>query len=109
MATPRRKTYNYNPTSLDSVLSTIIKRLDDQDEVTEQHHAENKKVLVEIKEQTTKTNGRVLALEASVLELQREDANKRKRIARIAALVSLIASPALYVLIPYIVSLFHHK
>jgi hypothetical protein len=43
---------SYDPNSVDAMLSRILQRLDEQD-----------KVLVRIEEQTTKTNGRVSALE----------------------------------------------
>ena len=57
--------FNFNPNSVDAQLATIISELVRQKESSDERHAENTNVLNAIREQTTKTNGRVSKLENS--------------------------------------------
>jgi hypothetical protein len=54
---------DYDPQSLNAMLSRIIERLDKQDRESADHRREVKETLQEIKAQTTLTNGRVTWIE----------------------------------------------
>lgn len=54
---------DFNPNSSDAVFSRILQRLEEQDSVASKTRVEFLQVLGDIKEQTTKTNGRVGKLE----------------------------------------------
>jgi hypothetical protein len=60
---PRGNKSSFNPKSPDAMFATIIERLNQQDEMKERMHKENKEVLDEIRDEVKKTNGRVTKLE----------------------------------------------
>jgi len=62
---------DFNPKSPDAMFAKILTRLDQQDKDTEKRHQENKATLVEIREQTTLTNGRVTKLEQTAATVDR--------------------------------------
>jgi hypothetical protein len=72
---------DYNPQSTDAVLSRILQRLDEQDKASEANTTRFLNVLGDIRDQTTKTNGRVTSLERWRTEV-------RSKVAVIAIIVS---------------------
>jgi hypothetical protein len=80
---------DFNPQSPDAMFAVILQRLDQQDQVTELHHAENKKELGEIRTQTTITNGRVGKLEKKWIYVMGWAAGISLAVSAVAALVAL--------------------
>ena len=68
---------NYDPNSLDSMFSKVLQKLEAQDQI-----------LAEIKEQVTKTNGRVTDLEFWKKEVM-------AKVGWLASIVSFVASATL--------------
>jgi hypothetical protein len=54
---------NFDPRSNDSMITAILNRLDEQDRNSARNQVANHDLMVEIKEQVKKTNGRVSRLE----------------------------------------------
>ena len=54
---------DFNPNSLDSMLTRVLSRLDEQDRTAEKTNADFLLVLSEIRTEAQKTNGRVTVLE----------------------------------------------
>ena len=54
---------DFNPNSLDSMLTRVLSRLDEQDRTAEKTNADFLLVLSEIRTEAQKTNGRVTKLE----------------------------------------------
>lgn len=53
----------FDPQSPDSMTASIIARLDEQDRTTQRNHQENHTLMLEVKTEVSRTNGRVRWLE----------------------------------------------
>lgn len=54
----------YDPRSHDAVISQILQRLEEGDRTMVRNHADNRALMIEIRDQVIRTNGRVSKLEA---------------------------------------------